>query len=609
MLKRNVGRVSVALLVAALGAPALAQDKPSSIDQLAPENSVFVIGAKNFGASMDRFKSTRLWDFWQSPDAKAIRDKFEEMTKEGLDQIAEELDMEMEEFPTPTGAAGFALFTVEDDEAGTTRPGVLLYADFGDQSEQMYALVQKMLDRGEEEGDITVETVNRIDREGWRLEFNEPKDAEDDGGDMDGEEEWEEWDEGPSGPPFDAIEIIKDGTMLMICSDQEALEQALNARDGEDIQSVGDRDDHKAIKQQTGDGEIYGALLMRDFWEAMGAFEGGGGGMQMMMVSQMMEQFLGKIDGAGWTLALGGNAMIEQTWFVYMPMGKSGLTSLIGAPTGRPRVPSFVTPETSSYFSLNIDTAAIAPFVRNVMRTMAPMMGGQIDQQTMEDIERRVNEIFATMGNELHIATRIVRPLSANSQRMLFAMECEKPQEFETLIAKEAPQIGLESRDFLGQRIYTADPMGTGDPEQTFSVGIGGGYIIIGPSPDVELALRAAGEADPVTLEGDLDFKRAMQPFASENAVAWAFADVVDSIDASMRVQIAAQREAVEEMRQFAPEYADEMLANINEMEKQLEMMPSPEVMRRYIGPTASYIQSIDEGFVGKSFIMPGTEE
>ncbi len=608
-MNRIIGRAVPAVLVAAACVSTLrADDKPSSIDQLAPENSVLVIGANNFGASMERLKSTKLWAFWESPDGKPLRDKFEEGMKETLEQMATELDMELEEFPMPTGAAGFAYFTVENSDTGAVRPAILAYADFGDKAEQMYTILQKVLDRGVEEGAITIETVTRVDREGWRAEFTQKQADDQPQEQADGEDDWMNEAAAPAKPPFDAIEFIKEGSMLMICTDQDALEQALHARDGEDIQSVADRDDHKAIKQRLGEGEIYGALLMRDFWTALGAMQGEDGGGMMMFIGPMIEQVVGKVAGAGWTVALGGsNAMVEQTWFVHMPQGKTGLTSLVGAESARPRVPSFVSPETTSYFTVNIDTAAIGPFVRQMLRN--PMMGGQLDQQTMEDIEKRVTEVFATMGSDLHIASRIVKPLTANSQRTIIAMKCEKPQEFENILAREAEGMGFERRDFLGQAIYTIDPMGSGVPEQTWSVGIGGGYVIIGPSPDVELALRAAGDAHAESLETASEFQRAAQAFGGGKGIGWAFANIVDTIDSGMRMQIIAQRQSAEELREWAPEYADEMLKQVAEMEEKLKMMPSAEVMRRYIGPTASVFQSVEDGFVGKSFIMPGGEE
>jgi len=603
MLKRNFRCAASAVLVAALCAPVLhADDKPSSIDQLAPENSVLVVGATNVAESMERLKATRLWDFWQGPDGKSMREKFDEGMKELLEEMSTDLEMEVEEFPMPTGAAGFAMFSVEDDDTGMIKPAFLAYADFGDNAEKVYNILQKMMDQGEEKGTITVEALNLMDREGWRLEFVQP---EEDAGGMDdeGEEDFEQWNAGPSGPPFDAMEFIKEGSMLMVCTDHHALEQALAARDGEDIDSIADRNDHRAIKQKIGEGEIYGALLMRDFWQTLEAFQGGGGGM-MMMVVPMINEIFGRIDGAGWTVGLNGeNAMVEQTWFVSLPEGKKGLLSLIGAETGRPRVPAFVSPEAASYFAVNVDTAAIGPFVRQMMQN--PMLGGQIDQQTQEDVIRRISEVFATMGNELHVTSRINRPLAADSQRMLIAMKCDKPQEFENLIAKEAPQIGLESRDFLGQRIYELDP-GGGTP---WSLGIGGGYVVIGPSTEVELALRTADEKEPVTLEGDIDFKRVVMALGAEKGVAWAFADLVDTIETNMRIQIMTMRQQAEEYREWSPEYADQMLEQAKEMEAQLETMPSTQSLRRYIGPTAWYVRSIEEGLLGKSYIMPGTDE
>src|SRR5690606_32325891 len=101
------------------------------------------------------------------------------------------------------------------------------------------------------------------------------------------------------------------------------------------------------------------------------------------------------------------------------------------------------------------------------------------------------------------------------------------------------------------------------------------GYVIIGPSPDVELALRAAGDAHAESLETASEFQRAAQAFGGGKGIGWAFANIVDTIDSGMRMQIIAQRQSAEELREWAPEYADEMLKQVAEMEEKLKMMPS----------------------------------
>jgi len=604
MLNRFVSHAASGVLAFSLCMPVLhAEDKPSSIDQLAPENSVLVIGAKSFSASMERFKSTRLWDFWQSTHADSLRKQFDEGMKEALQEIADELEMKPEDVPLPTGAAGFALFSVVDEDTGMPMPGVFLYADFGDEAEKMYTMVQTIIEKGETDGKIRSEVIELVGREGWSAEIVEPTPADDAGADeAEGEEDWMM--EEPSGPTFKFMHLVKEGSMLMISSDKDALEQALHARDGKDITSVGDRDDHKAIKDQVGEGEIYGALLMRDFWQTIGAMDGGG---MTMFIAPMIEQVFGKVDGAGWTIALDtATAMVEQTWFIHMPQGKSGLLGLIGAPTDRPTVPSFVSPDSTAYFSINVNAAGVAPFVREQLRTFAEMQGG-MDQQQMEQIERQVAEVFATMGDHLHIANRINKPLAADSSRMMIAMECKKPQDFENLIAQHAPAIGMESRDFLGQRIYTMDMGGMGNAADAWSMGIGGGFVIIGPSSEVEIALRAANEKETTTLESHADFKRIVSSVGSEKAVVWGFIDIVENTVANARMSVLNMRATAEEIREFAPEYADELLAEAKKLEESFGEMPSAEVLRQYVGPAAWHVRSIDAGFVGKSIVLPSS--
>ncbi len=62
-----------------LGMVAVSAAAQSSIDQLAPENSVVVVSVNEFQRTMNRFKRTGLWALWNSDPVQAL---FEEPLNE-----------------------------------------------------------------------------------------------------------------------------------------------------------------------------------------------------------------------------------------------------------------------------------------------------------------------------------------------------------------------------------------------------------------------------------------------------------------------------------------------------------------------------------------------
>src|SRR5262245_30215949 len=139
-----------------------------------------------------------------------------------------------------------------------------------------------------------------------------------------------------------------------------------------------------------------------------------------------------------------------------MPDGKAGLTTLLDSASPRGALPPFVGPDTSSYTTFNFEFNNLMDTVRKIVDSN-PMLKAQAGQPT-DQAEPSIRQVTATLGNQVHVASSVSRPIKEDSAHMVWAVQCTKPQEFESLIQQWAAQAGMESRDFLGQRIYSMKP-------------------------------------------------------------------------------------------------------------------------------------------------------
>jgi hypothetical protein len=140
---------------------------------------------------------------------------------------------------------------------------------------------------------------------------------------------------------------------------------------------------------------------------------------------------------------------------------------------------------------------------------------------------------------------------------------------------------------------------GSDSPEM--ALGIGGGFVLVGPSASVESALRTVGQSDAATLSENADFTRAVRALPAQDVVAWGYLDVVSSMESSIAIEEATNKKMIEEMREFDEEYAKEMEA---EMAAQKDMLKdlNPTMLRKYFGASTWQLQSTDRGFVFRSY-------
>lgn len=598
-----------------------AADAPPPIERIAPENSIVIIGAKNMQTTMDRFKRTGLYSLWQTDEMKKWRaDAMKEMAK-GMSEMFQELGVEEDSLVPPTGSVGIAVFPVINEELGSPEPSFLIAADYGDNADKTDKLIVAAIEKGEKDGQIEFEKKDINGKTFYvmdlsKLEAKEKKEFDD--MDMGG---------GPIPMPdagqmmesFKKMHYVRDGNSLFLAPDLNALTDALDAAEGKGKGGKGpvaERADFQAVMGKIGDPDVYAVLLTRDIAELAPP---GQGAMMMAAMKPMVRSIFGEVQGYGLGMRIdAASAMTEQTFAVLMPNGKAGLTTLVDEPTPRGKLPSFVGADAVSYSRVNFEFGNLMDVVKKVI-TSNPMMNAQVGEQ-LPMIEQQLGPIFASLGGQIHIAAMAAKPYTVNSKHSIFAIECVKPQDFENAFGQFAGQMGLEPRDFLGQRIYTMSPeimaqimpVPMGGEGGTMSLGIGGGYVMLGATDAVEAGLRATSQNDAASgLTPSKDFQRGVNVLGADNAIAWGWSDTITALEVDEAVANLQAKKSIEDMKASnepgAAEAAAAMEEGLNESAAIWKAI-NFELLRRYIGPSAWQITSNQDGFIGRFYTL-GAEQ
>lgn len=594
-MKKQLGLMM--LLVGSLTLETLAQ---ISIEHIAPENTVFVVGADNVEMTITRARQTKLWEIWESDEFKELTEEFTDEFTQHLAEMYKELGVEEGSLTPPTGPAGLAAYTVMNEETGRPELAMLLFADYGEDAEKFASLVDALLEKMQEDMDVEFEEDELLGRNVVVIEIQE---QEEDDEDMD----FDDFDPNPLPgvdeltDKFSTLYYVRDGNRFFLGSELDGLQNALEAIDGEGPSVLADRDDFLSARAQLGESDAYGLFMTRDFGSVVDVFDESG--MVRMMAGTTVQTLIGKVEALGFGYRLNGSAaMVEQYATLYMPEGKEGIFALLDIETPRNELPSFIGADAISYSYLNFNFNGLVDFVREIVQSN-PMLGMQIGQN-MPQIEEAIMGLCNPLGTKVHMYTTLKQPIAADSLSIIFAIECKDPEKFEEFIAEWGVGIGMEPRDFLGHRIYSYDMFlpGMGDGT-SFALGLSGGYLFLGGTDGVEQALRSAGQNNLVGLGGDKEFHRALDSLDNDPMTSWGYSDFLASMAATLEIQKFSTEDMIREMEEIDPEMAAELKAELLDEDGFLQKLDI-KYLSRFIGPAAWQVRSTEEGLIMTSYIL-----
>lgn len=490
--------------LAAVACPAFAQ---RTIQDLAPESSVVVIGMDNMGATLDRVRNGPMAPVFAARELADARAGFDQIA-EMLSMMEEEMNLPAGSLGAPRGAVGMALFTAMNDALGFDTAGFMVMADFGD-AKVLEALFTMMDDQM---GMIGADVQERdiLGRRAFVVPLRDPEagaNDEDEFGGMNMDDPMSMIE--PMMAGVDTLYLTHAGGMLLGCTNVSVLENALHALEGQKIRSLRDNATYQAAVEQAGkaDGRVVvlvDGLLKIANMQPMMMFMGPTLAQPMRMLG------LANIKAMSMSMDMDDEgSMMTQRVGLLLSGERAGLLALLEAGDASTAVPGFVSADATSYMRLNFNFSGLIDLAKAVMASM-PELAMQ-GEDIMAELEPDLRTLFGNMGREMHMATM-------GEGEFVVAMRCTDAAKVEGVIAQYAPQGGLEPRNFQGHTIYSGDfaPM---------AVGIGAGHVFVGPPVAVEDALRATGLNGQHTLAGSSAFKAAVSTLGGGSVIGWGYSD------------------------------------------------------------------------------------
>ncbi len=91
--------------------------------------------------------------------------------------------------------------------------------------------------------------------------------------------------------------------------------------------------------------------------------------------------------------------------------------------------------------------------------------------------------------------------------------------------------------------------------------------------------------------------------------MAWGVVDIVDYVEFFTDIGKLTQQQLIEQMKQWDPEYADELQQELDAQEPMPWDRLDPKLLRQYFGPVSWQVQARDNGFVGKYLLLEPAEK
>ena len=486
-----------------------------------------------------------------------------------------------------------AMYLEMNEELGIPQPSMIAFADYEDEADRTGKLFQAMIDDAMENDGLK---WNEIEVRGRTvLVFDVPAQTADPM-----EEDFGQPIPDPMAMVGDIEKLYyvqEDDTFLM-ASALEGIEHALQTIDDGDEEGISANEDFRAIRDQVGTThDAWGALLIGDLAEMMG---GPAAGMPLPIdVEAITKLLVGNMRGFGFGIDVDGESgMVESTIAAYIPDGKTGVPALFDTAAPRGDLPGFVGPDTMSYSRMNVDFPEIMELVRTLVRNL-PAEGREQFDMMLEQLGPMIEQGLNNLGPDTHVVTTLTRPIDFDSRRTVFAISAPKPDAVRPLLSMLAMNFGLMPRDFLGHSIWSAE-----DAFMPVAFGLGGGHVFVGTNEDVEQALRAVGDTGRASLDDEHSFRHVHSSLGNGNVVGWGYIDTIADFEFERAVALADLRGLLED-----PMLADELAADLlegvslDDVQTRLREM-TPELLRRYVGPSSWTVKSTDDGFVLKHMLL-----
>lgn len=584
-----------------------------TIADFAPPNTLLIAGSDNTKALWEAFDRTGLRAIW---DDREFKTWFDLQSKETLEQLAgdlEALGLTTDDLERPMGATGLAAWIEEgakdaNEDAPEPPPAVIIIADYLDRAEHVHEKIVSAFERAEKLDKLTLTDREHDGVTVYTYSFIEDL-AEGEEGEMDALE----FADTPL--EYQEMHYARAGSILLLSSSPDSIDAAIDRVKGEArVAGVSDAPGFAEARARNKDAHAYaivlgasGTSMIKSAIERAPADE-----MEFSGLIMPVLDVLGVTEISSISMGLRfdtDDAQVEQTYALLTPK-KEGLLALLDAPETAFEPPAFVSAAAASVTLLQFNFAGVIPLANQVIAKLPDEMQATAGQQ-IQAISMLAGPILANLGPEVCFVNEIKRPLTLDSQQQVVAIKMRNAEALQQSLAGFLPMTGFTSKDFQGNQIWSGQE---GGPIPPISLGIGFGWVFIGPNAGVEDLMRQAGAADNPKLASEPNFLAASR-LVAKNGLDYAYFDIDASLDwaewsfANFDLNLQRQAEqmfgdqppADDEERQWRQQAIDEMRRNTPSWMKN---PPPMAPFRKNLGDSITEFRAIPEGFVGRTLTL-----
>ena len=499
------------------------------------------------------------------------------------EEMFDQLGIEKEDWSPPSGYAGAALYPVVDYETSSVGVAGLAIIEL---DEKLYgAFFDDLISDYQNHplaswDEAKAEIVSLVGRDVLMMQFEMPTyDAPGMGLDL---------------ASFERLYVAYSDGYLLLGSETGGIASALLAIDGAPEENMLEtNDDYVELRSRCGGtGDAFAGVLLTNLADTF--MQNAELNMAVMLMPSLKTLF-GDIDGIAEsvTFAPDDGVIIEGTYSLLMNDGRNGLIGLLGDNVSPNPLPSFVGEDTLTYSQGVVEIDKLVPLIHETIAGQ-PMLSMQFGPQ-IEPMEAALRKLLEPLGTECHTLSTGSLPIDEDTVGTLSAIECIDEKAMTEILSENMPLMGAEPTDFLGNQIYTID-FGAGMPipmsiSMEYSIAVGGGYVFVGSSNNVENALRAI--ANPKENRASPANNMALSQLGIVKSASWGYGDIAKYLEVKMAMEKATIDKMLAEMESFDPLMAEEMR---EEFTQESDLSDVLRIVTSYMGQMAWNVQSDDNG-------------
>ena len=511
------------------------------------------------------------------------------------DEFAHSLGFEDGKLPkAPASYAGFALYPVVDYEVGSVGLGAILVTDL--RGSKWESAAKSCISQVEELEDVSVETVSLLGRDVWMISPAKPISVDT------GMEQF-----GLSVDAFSKMYVGISDDYFVACTEPDGMASIFSFLDGDSVsEPLADNETYQAISAKinhSDEDDAYGVFMMENLADTLMQMDTSG---MMMMIAPMVKSLVGDIDAVAQTAQFNptSDLTMEVTYGIQMNDDRSGLLGLLNDSIDNTEIPSFVGPNTLTYYHISFDFAKLPELFTTIV-SENPILSMQLGEQTPQ-IASSIVLYAETLGDDFIYASSGALPVDDTGKTSLIAIECINEQQLNNLLVMMLPSLGAEPADFLGYQTYTLDMGGDMNMmmpmpvDLSSTIATAGGYLFIGSTSDVHQALRTI--ANPKDGFEDHATNVGLDYISRTEVAGWGYGDMAKSLAIQNELNAKMSESMFADMELFDPEMAAEFRKDFEDEQAYVKTLEK--AFDQFMSKMAFDYTVDDTGFVSTAVLV-----